>query len=191
MVMSVPALAATTWDIANNRVTYSVFEDNFQLGSKVTKSVLLPKLNLSEVATQEGLGTAVNYTLASVVLSMNGTVYGSIYLKNNSALTVEPTFMVMGSSQLSFGSVSTPSEYYNQEVPIGTISVGQEYSENLSFTGSAVPSSVNITQDLTRFLGSGTIEAIGSLPVNGFFSSAGSDYNAVISLQGKADISVT
>ena len=191
VLFSIQVFAATTWDLDNNRVTYSVFQDNFQLGSKITKSVALSQLNLSEVAVQEGLGTAVNYTLTSVVLSMNGTVYGTIYLKNNSASTVEPTFMVMGSSKLSFGSSSTPSEYYNQEVPIGTISAGQEYSENVTIVGLASPSSVNITQDLAQFLGTGTIETLGTFPVNGFFDSAGTDYNAVISLQGKADIAVT
>lgn len=191
MLVSAQAFAATTWDLANNRVTYSVFEDNFQLGSKITKSVSLAQLNLGDVATQEGLGTSANYTLTSAVLSMNGTVYGTIYIKNNSASSVEPTFMVTGSSKLSFGSQSTSSEYYNQEIPIGTISAGQEYSQNVTISGSDTPLSVNITQDLGRFIGTGTIETLGTFPVNGFFGSAGTDYNAIISLQGKADIAVT
>lgn len=188
---SIQAFAATTWDLENNRVTYSVFQDNFQLGSKITQSVSLSQLNLSEVAQQEGLGTAANYTLASVVLSMNGTVYGTIYLKNNNASPVEPTFKVMGSSKLSFGATATSSQSYYQEVEIGTIASRAEYSGNVTVQGSAPPSSVSITQDLERFLGTGTIETVGTFPVDGYFASAGSDYNTVISLQGKADISVT
>ena len=32
MIGAVSVFAAPTWDVANNRVTYSVFQDNFQLG---------------------------------------------------------------------------------------------------------------------------------------------------------------
>ena len=197
MIGAVPAFAATTWDVANNRVTYSVFQDNFQLGvdgggNNLTKSVALSQLNLSTVAQEEGVGSAANYVLTSVVLSMNGTVYGSIYFKNNSGVSVTPTFKVTGYSELTFGTDTTPAEAYSRNTPLGTIAPGGEYSDaNVNIVGSASPKTVTITTDLQRFLGSGTIETIGAFPVDGYFSSGGTAWDSTVALQGKADIAVT
>ena len=197
MIGAVPAFAATTWDLVNNRVTYSVFEDNFQLGqdqhgNNLTKSVALSQLNLSTVAQQEGVGSSANYILTSVVLSMNETVYGTIYYKNNSASSTTPSFKVTGYSELTFGTDVTPAETYSRTTPIGTIAPGGEYSDaNVSVAGSTSAKTVTITEDLQRFLGTGTIETIGAFPVDGYFSSGGTDWDANVSLQGKADIAVT
>lgn len=194
---SIQAFAATTWDLENNRVTYSVFQDNFQLGqdqqgNNLTKSVALSQLNLSTVAQQEGVGTAANYVLTSVVLSMNGSVYGSVYFKNNGSAPLTATFKVTGFSELSLGTDVTPAETYSRTTPIGTIAAGSEYSDpNVSVLGSVSPKTVTITEDLQRFLGSGTIETIGAFPVDGYFTAAGAEWVSTVALQGKADISVT
>lgn len=189
--------AAPTWDVANNKVTYSVFQDNFALGqdgdgNNLTKSVFLSKLDLGQVASQEGVGTAANYLLSSVVLSMNGVVYGTVYFKNNSGSPVTPTFKVSGYSELAYGTDVTAPESYSRTTSIGTIPSGGVYSDTqVSIAGSATPKTVTITEDLGRFLGTGSIETIGAFPVDGYFSSGGTSFDATVSLQGKADISVT
>jgi hypothetical protein len=187
--------ATESWDIGNNSVTYSVFQDNFELGIDVngdnlTKSVSLSKFDSGAVASHEG-GTAANYVLSSVVLSMNGTVYGSVYFKNNSASAVTPSFKVIGYSELTYGSEVTPAESYNKTTAIGTIGAGGEYSQSVNLVGSASAKSVTITEGLSSFIGSGTIETLGAFPVDGYFVSGGTDWNSTVSLQGKADIAVT
>ena len=183
--------AATSWDEGNNKVTYSVLQENIPLGSTQTK-VYLSQLNLSEVATREGVGTAADYALSSVVLSMNGIVVGSIYYLNKSTETVSPTFLVSGTSSLSYGSDATESENYSSSTPMGVIAPNGEYDDpNVSIAGSVAPKTVTITEDLGRFLGYETIETIVSFPVIGTFESGGTRFLAEISLLGSADISVT
>lgn len=183
--------AAESWDIGNNSVTYSVFQDNFELGDGLTKSVSLSQLNLAEVASHEGVGTAANYLLSSVVLSMNGTVYGSIYFKNNSASAVTPSFKVVGYSELTYGSEVTPAEMYTKTTAIGAVGAGGEYSQSVNLVGSTSAKSVTITEGLSSFIGSGAIETLGAFPVDGYFITGGTDWNSTVSLQGKADIAVT
>lgn len=189
--------AAASYETAYNRVTESVFQDHFALGQdengdNLTKSVFLSQLDLNEVARREGVGTAANYVLSSVVLSMNGVVYGSIYFKNNSASPVTPSFKVAGQSMLTFGSDVTPYESYSRTTPIGTIAAGGEYNDAaVNIVGSATPKTMTITEGLDRFLGTGTIETIGAFPVDGYFSSGGTAFDSTVALQGKADIAVT
>jgi hypothetical protein len=183
--------ADTSWNTTDNSVTYSVFKDGIPLGSAET-TVNLSQLNLSDVASEEGVGSAVNYTLTSVVLSMNGVVYGSIRYINDASSAVTPTFVVAGDSMLKYGSDATANEAYSSTTPIGTIAAGGEYNDpNVSILGSATPKTVTITQDLDRFLGIGTIQTIASFPVTGTFSSESTWFTASIRLQGKADIAVT
>lgn len=181
--------AAQSYQTAGNYVTESVFQDNFSLGQ--SENVYLSQLDLNEVASREGVGTAANYVLSSVVLSMNGVVYGSIYFKNNSVSPVSPSFRVLGESRLTFGTAVTPDESYSKTTPIGTIAPGGEYTEQINIMGSATPKEVTITDDLQRFLGAGTIETIASFPVDGWFSSGGTDWTSTVALQGKADIAIT
>ena len=190
--------AAESWNVANNRVTYSVFQDNFELGTlpndggNLWKNVSLSQLNLSQVASQEGVGTAANYALSSAVLSMNGIVYGTIYYKNNSESTVTPTFKVSGTSLLEYGSDATPDESYSRTAAIGTIAPQGEYSDTaVSIAGSATPKTVTITEDLERFLGTGTIVTRAAFPVDGYFTTGGTDFDSTVALQGKADITIT
>ena len=183
--------AAESWNLENNSVTYSVSVANIPLGSTETK-VNLSKLNLTEVATQEGWGTGVDVALSSVVLSMNGVIVGSIYYWNRSAETVSPTFVVSGTSALRYGLDATSPESYSSSTPMGVIAPNGEYSEpNVSIAGSAAPKTVTITEGLERFLGAGTIETIAVFPVTGIFESGGTRFATEISLLGSADISIT
>jgi hypothetical protein len=188
--------AGTSWDINNNNVTYSVFQDNFELGQddngvNITKTVSLSQLDLSEVASREGIGTAANYMLSSVVLSMNGTVYGTIKVINTGASSVSPRYVINGQSTLTYGSATTPDEGYSGTVVFPAISPGGEYIKEVNVVGSVTPETVTITEDLARFLGTGTLETIGAFPVYGYFTTGGTMVLADIALQGKADISVT
>lgn len=186
---SLNALAAESWNVANNSVTYSVLQDGIPLGSSSSKTVALNQLSLSEVATREGVGTDANYTLTSVVLSIHGSVYGTVYFKNKSPDAVTPSFMVLGTSKLTYGTDSTPNESYYSEVPIGTIAgSGGTYNNNSVLVEGSGVQAKTISSDLARFLGTGTIATIATFPVNGFFSSAGTDYDATVALQGMADI---
>jgi len=191
--------AAESWDIGNNSVTYSVFQDDFALGqddngNNLTKSVSLSKLDLGAVASHEG-GTAANYMLSSVVLSMNGTVYGTIKVTNTGASSVSPRYSIIGQSTLTYGSNSTSDENYSGTVTFGAIVPGGDYTKTVNVLGSSTPQTVTITEDLSRFLytgvGSATLETIGSFPVYGYFSTGGTMITADIALQGKADIAVT
>ena len=184
--------AAESWNIENNSVTYSVFVENIELGFGKNEIVKLSQLSLSEVASWERVGTSANYGLSSVVLSMNGLVYGTIYYKNNSSSATQPYFVTTGNSRLTYGSVSTPDESYADAVPIGTVAAFGSYTDNdVSIVGSATPKTVEITTDLNRFLGTGTIDTTAAFPADGYFSTGGSDWNANVALRGSADITIT
>lgn len=184
--------AGTSWDINNNSVTYSVLQEGIPLGSTASMGVALNQLNLSELAAQEKVGSAVNYTLTSVVLSIHGTIYGTVYFKNKSADAVTPSFKVSGNSKLYFAETSTAKEYYDSEVSIGTIAAsGGTYNNNSVVVEGEGKQSVTIASDLARFLGTGTIATIAKFPVDGYFSSGGTSFDSTVSLQGKADIAVT
>jgi hypothetical protein len=183
--------AEGVWDIANNRVTYSVFQDNIVLGDKSKTTIDLSRLNLAEVATQEGRGASQDYLLTSAVLAINGTVYGSIYYKNKSSTSTEPTFKISGYSDLKFGTDVTEPETYFSNTSLGTMLKDVPYNKVLSVGGAPNGQSMTIVDDLARFVGTGNIQAVAAFPVDAYFTSYGTDYESVIQMKGKADISVT
>ena len=189
--------AEGVWDIANNRVTYSVFQDNIELGDHSSTTIALSQLNLAEVATQEGGGTSQDYLLTSAVLAINGTVYGSIYYKNKSSTSTQPTFKISGYSDLKFGTdvtkptdVTEPETYFSN-TSLGTMLPSAQFTKDLSIAGTPNGQSMTIVDDLARFVGTGNIQAVAAFPVDAYFTSFGTDYEAIIAMKGKADISVT
>ena len=187
--------AAESWNIGNNSVTYSESLANIALGG-TGMQVALSQLNLSTVATKENVGTAADYVLSSVVLSMNGVVVGSIKYDNFDTYTVSPTFTVTGSSTLSFGSDVTAPESYSSSTPIGEVAAGGTYSDpNVSIVGSVAPKTVTIEKtidrDLSEYLGDKTILTTVAFPVTGAFVTEGTDFSTRVALKGSADIQIT
>jgi hypothetical protein len=185
----VRAQSAWSWDTESNAATFSIFQDNIMLGGDGV-AVGLDQLSLADVASQEGVGTALEYALTSVVLAIDGTVYGTIYFRNNGTTAVRPSFRIEGDSTLSFESQATQDETYFSSLPLGSVQPGATYAADVNNFGSGAES-VSITDDLSRFLGIGQFSTMINFPVDVYFSSAGSQSESVIALQGSADVSVT
>jgi len=184
--------AAESWNIGNNSVTYSVSLTGIDIAESET-SVSLSKLNLSEVAVRENVGTAANYALSSVVLSMNGVIVGAIYYQNNSSVTRSPTFVVTGSSGFSFGSDATASESYSLTTPLSVPKDGVYSDSSVSIAGSVEPKTVTITEGLDRFLGDGTetIMTMATFDLSANWLNTGANTVSWNTLTGSADISIT
>jgi hypothetical protein len=185
------AQAEPIWDLVNNNVTYSVSQEGVQLSNTASTSILLSQLNLSTVATQEGVGSSANYSLTSVVISMNGSIYGSVYFKNNGLDPVNPTFNISGFSYLSYNAANTLPELYSSSLPMGTIIHEGTYNNNAIADAGGNASTLSYNSSLSGFVGDGTIGTTVLFPVIGGFQAAGSSYDATVSLLGKADVSVT
>ena len=65
------------------------------------------------------------------------------------------------------------------------------YNKVLSVGGAPNGQSMTIVDDLARFVGTGNIQAVAAFPVDAYFTSYGTDYESVVQIKGKADISVT
>lgn len=184
------AAESVLWNTANNSVTYSTSINNLTLGSTATL-VSLSQFNSQAVAAQEG-GSAGQYTLSSAVLTLDGSVYGTIVFHNNGPISVSPTYDFSGYSKLTYGAYSTPKEYYDgNAVALGTVDPGAEVSVPVSSSGDGAVSTANITSALASFIGSSTIETSLYFPVTGLFDSGGTVFTTTLALRGSADVSVT
>lgn len=173
------------------QVTYSIFIDSIQLGDEaLSKEINLSQFNSATVAQSRG-GNANDYTLSSVVLTMDGTIAGTVEYVNNSSIDNTPKFKISGSSALMFDNVSTLGENYTQIITYPTIAAGDKYTTPISVVGTGAVRTPEITADLQRFIGNGTIATYADFPVDVFFSVYGSDYTSTIAVMGKADVSVT
>lgn len=139
------AAESAVWDTANSTVTYSTTVSGIALGGGALQ-VNLSQFSSAAAASEEG-GSAAQYTLSQVVLSIDGTICGNIYFHNTGTATVTPSFRVGGGeSSLAFGSHVT-----------GTDTIATRVT----------------------FLG------------DGYFSSAGTSSETVISVLGAANVSGT
>jgi len=186
----VRATETATWDTANNAVTYAVSVDHISLGTDPVY-VALSQFNAAAAATQEG-GSAGDFTLTRVILSLDGSVYGSILFQNNGPVAVSPTYDFSGYSRLTYGGYSTGREYYDGNiVSLGTVASGSQVSSPVSSSGDGAVSTPDITTALSSFIGGNTITTSVFFPVGGLFGSAGTDFTTTLALQGLANVSVT
>ena len=184
------AAETAVWDTSNNSVTYSTTVDNLTLGSTPT-DVSLSQFSAAAAAGQEG-GSSGQYTLARVVLSLDGTVYGTVQFQNNGPVTVNPTYDFSGYSRLTYGGYSTDREYYDgNAVSLGSVATGAQTSIGVNSFGTGSVSTPNITSALAGFSGTDTISASLYFPVGGLFSSGGTDFTTTLALRGLANVSVT
>lgn len=186
------AFAAETVDWSTpDQVTYSVLVNSIPLGEGAPSTqVDLSQFNSANVAQVKG-GNANEYTLSKVVLSINGSIYGSVEYINNSSIDNTPKFKILGTSALTFDNVSAGDEMYSRTVNLPTIEAGGRYTEQISESGSGAVSTPEITSDLQRFIGNSTIATYADFPVDGYFTFQGSDYTSTIAIMGAADVSVT
>lgn len=184
------AAETAVWDTSNNSVTYSRSVDGIALGGAATQ-VALSQFNAASVANEEG-GNANQYTLSRVVLAIDGAVYGTVYFHNTGATTLTPSFRVSdGASSLTFGSHVTATETYGQAVPLGSITPGGEITSGVNMTGTGGVSTPSITTDLASFIGTGSIQTFITFLGDGYFASAGTSSETLISVLGSANVSAT
>lgn len=184
--------AAETIDWSTSgQVTYSTSVTSIPLGEEAASTQInLSQFNSAAVAQAKG-GNANEYTLSKVVLSINGSIYGSVEYVNNSSVDNTPKFKIHGTSALTFDNVSTSDESYSKIITYPTIAAGERYTKQISESGSGTVSTPEITSDLQRFIGNGTIATYADFPVDGYFSVYGTDYTSKVAVMGAADVSVT
>ena len=183
------AAESVLWDTANNTVTYSTSVEGVALGGAAVQ-VDLSQFSSAAVATEEG-GSAGQYTLSQVILSIDGTIYGSVYFHNTGPVTVTPSFRVSdGASSLAYGGYSTGDETYGQAVPLGAVTSGSEINRVIDMPGSGAVSA-SITSDLASFIGTDTIATMVTFLGDGYFSSAGTSFESIVSVLGSANASGT
>ena len=184
------AAETAVWNTAANTVTYSTTVDGIALGGAAVQ-VNLSQFNAAAAAGQEG-GSASQYTLASVVLAIDGTIYGTVYFHNTGATTVTPSFRVGdGSSSLAFGSHETGTETYGQSVPLGAVTAGGEVTRSVNVAGTGAVSTPSITTDLASFTGTDLIATYITFLGDGYFGSAGTSSETLINVLGSANVSAT
>jgi len=183
------AAESAVWDTANNKVTYSTSVNGIALGGTAIQ-VDLSQFSSSAVANQEG-GNAEQYTLSRVILSVDGSIYGTISFKNTGATPVTPSFRISdGASSLTYGTHSTGNETFGQGFPLGEVTPGAEVVKTVDMPGSGAVST-SITSDLANFIGNYKIATSLSFLGDGYFASAGTSSETVISVLGAANVSVT
>jgi hypothetical protein len=187
------AQAADTGVWTANSVTYSASVDNILLGSGGTANVNLSQFNTAWAAAARE-GSASDFTLLYAVISLDGSIHGTINFYNNSASTAWPTLTVSGpGSQLSFGSDVTARETY-QTVSLGTVGAGSSlvnYGVTSQGTAPGSVSSPNITSDLGRFLGTGEIVTVADFTQIAATLSIGNNQSGSVNLVGLANASIT
>ena len=185
------AAESIDWDTAG-QVTYAQTIDAIQLGDEATPvQVNLSQFYAADVAAEKG-GSANQYTLAKVILTIDGTIYGSVEYINNSGVPNTPKFKISGTSALSYGNIVTGDEAYLKTITYPTIAAnGGSYTKVISEPGSGSVSTPEITADLESFIGNGTIATLAAFPVDGYFSTYGTDYTSTIAVMGRAEVSVT
>ena len=187
------AAESVVWD-GDTKVTYSVFTDNLTLGSTVS-SVNLSQFSAAKIDTHFGNGGAITYTLTKAILSIDGTVYGSVWFQNNDGtLSATPTFYVTGGqSKLAFGGTETPVQSFTDGVEIGSVAPGQRVNTtvNVSGTGDGVTKNY-ITTALAQFIGNGEITTAATVKGSGSFSVEGISGSTMgFDLKGASTVSVT
>jgi len=180
------------WDTSNNSVTYSASVDNILLGAGGTANVNLSQFNTAWAVAQEG-GIASDFTLSYAVITLDGSIHGTISFYNNSTSADWPFLAFTGTgSQLSFGSDATTREKY-ETVELGQVNAGSSlvnYGVNSQGTLGSV-SSPNITSDLERFLGAGEITTLADFTQVRAGLSIGNDQSGSVNLVGLANASIT
>lgn len=188
------ARAADTgvWDVENNMVTYAASVDNVLLGAGGTANVNLSQFNNAWAAAQAG-GLASEYTLLYAVLTLDGSIHGTINFYNNSASTAYPQLIVTGGSGLSYGDDQTSAEQYPLVTALGAVAPGNSlvnHAVTLAGTSGSV-SSPNITEDLVRFLGDGTIATVADFTQVMPQLTIGNDQTGSLNLVGFASVSIS
>lgn len=188
------AAESVVWDDANNKVTYTRFTDGQTLGDAET-SVNLSQFSATKMDQHFGNGGLVSFTLTKAILSIDGSIYGEVWFQNNDATkTATPSFEVtQGRSWLTFGGQTTPTQYFNDGVPIGSVAPGQrvDTSVNVSATGDAVTQTY-ITTALAQFIGNGEITTAATVKGAGaFYVSNISGSTSGFDLLGASNVSVT
>jgi hypothetical protein len=187
------AAESVVWD-GDTKVTYSRYVDNLTLGSTPT-AVNLSQFSATKLAEHFSADPGI-FTLTKAILSIDGTVYGTVWFQNNDSesRSATPTFNVTGgNSKLTFGGQSTPIQYFNDGVEIGSVAAGQRIDTSVSVTGSggAVTKSY-ITDALAAFIGNGDITTSATLKGAGAFYVEGiSASTSGFDLYGAANVSVT
>lgn len=155
------AQAADTGDWTANSVTYSASVDNILLGAGGTANVNLSQFNTAWAAAARG-GSASDFTLSYAVITLDGSIHGTVNYAVTSANEAYPYIMFTGTgSRLTFGTDVTAREKY-ETVEIGQLNPGDSLV-NYGITSQGTTGSVsspNITSDLGRFLGSGDIVTV-------------------------------
>ncbi len=164
LTLSVTAAESTSWDSANNIVTYS---DTTRMAlEETTRTGLLSQFDASKIALQYG-GSAGDYTLVKVVLSIDGTVSGTVEFESTSPSTQtvrvrlsdldNPSELAQGWSRVSVNGHSASENYrYDQTFTLQPNSSHTIYP-NIAGTGTA--SLTEIDQDLDAFIGNSTVAA--------------------------------
>lgn len=190
------AAETAVWDTANNRVTYSVFVDNLTLSSTIASHVSLSQFSSAAVVSEEG-GSAAQYTLSKAILSIDGTIYGTVWFQNNDTeipgRSATPTFSVNGGgSKLTFGSQTTLNETFFDVVEIGSVAAGLRVDTSVNVPGSGAVSQTYIDDALAAFIGTGNISTDVIIKGSGAFYVEGISASASgFDLKGAANVSVT
>ncbi len=191
------AHAADTGVWTANSVTYSASLDNIVLGLGGTvREMNLSQFNTSWAAAARG-GSANDFTLLYAVISLDGSVHGTINFSNYSGLADTPELYFTGTgndgSLLSYGSDATSREHY-ETVNLGTVANNTalvNYGVNSQGTAPGSVSSGNISTDLGRFLGTGEITTLADFTsVKGRLTISDGESGS-INLVGLANASIT
>lgn len=192
-ILALGAHAADTgvWDTQNNTVTYSATANNIVLGPGGTVNIALSQFDTATAASEAG-GDAGDFSLLYAVITLDGSIQGTIDYFNNSANTTNPKLYIFGSSQLTYGAYTAGPESY-ATVNLGSVAPGGSlvgHAINSPGTLGSV-STPDITADLQQFLGSGTIVTVADFTEVDPALTIGNDQSGSINLLGFAEVSVT
>jgi len=194
LTLSVTAAESTSWDSANNIVTYSD-TTRMSLGG-TSKTGYLSQFDANTIALQYG-GSAGDYTLVKVVLSIDGALSGTVQLTTtDSPSSVDlslyhlsnPSQNGQGWSRIMIGAHSASESYsYYEQVNLATHSSHTSY---IDIAGTGPASSSDIDQDLNAYIGGSKVAA--QIDFKGQWSAEGlSNGSTTVDVYGDAVYSVS
>ncbi len=194
---AVRAAQSTTWDTANNTVTYSDSIETMALEGP-TQTINLSQFNAATVAAHNG-GNASEYTLTKVILSIDGSISGVVKFENESPTAAKNVVVRLydldnpvgngGWSQVSFNGASAVESYqFSKTFPEIAADSGGELEINVAGTGKAF--SENIESELGAYIGANTIAADVDFQGEWSFSNLGNS-SSKIDVYGDAVVSVS
>jgi len=199
LVLLIPIIAeaseSSLWDLDNNSVTYSDSISGVALGSD-SQTFAMSQFNSADAAMAEG--TAGDYTLTKVVISINASILGDVLIENPNAFDVNGVTVYMNSvenfvpgqgySAISLGGLSARETYADGET-FGTIVAGGEATHVVDNSGEGA-GITELNASFDAFEGPGTIDA--SVDFVGTWSAQNLPNSVVtVDVNGEAEFSVT